>query len=1434
MSASDPTTPVPQDSTTSVAPDAAAAAPADAAPGTATAAAPAAPARRRQRWPHAVGLLSFVAAAVVLPVIGGWALLTRPAALPLALQAVPGLTTRGVTGTLAGGDLHIDHLDWALPAHSGRLQIDDLTVRGLTARRAPHAQAWLALGWQQLQAADVRYTSPPPTGKPPVVPTNLQLPLAITDAPVAIGTLRIDDLPPLTSAQARLSVGANGGREHRLDALSGVVEQARVQGHATLGALAPLPLSAALEAASDAEPPWQASAQAEGPLARLQTRLRLRSAQPNGPSLSADATVLPFAPWPLAALALQTQALDLAALSPRWPHTAIDGQATVQTEGRQRPVQLQATLDNKLPGTMDAGRVPVRRLQLALQGELAQPDRLTLQRFDIQLGDATGAAGSASGQGQWLGDALNLDIVLSGLQPARLHHSAAALDIAGPLKLQFSGLPRPGAAAASAPPATPRLALQATLAGRALDGTGLPVKLQLAGEASASHLVLTQAEATAGQAQARLTLDARAQANGVWKLLADARLLNFDPVPWWRGADGSAWRRGPHRVTAEAHADVLWRGLPAADGQLYDRLLQAVDGDARLTVGDSSLLAGVPVSGVWQLHSQGRGGQVQIDTSLGGNRLQLNGQGGGAPADDRWQLTLDAPHLASWAPLGAVLAEIDPDLAAAWPSAGQLSGQLQVQGRWPAMRTQGELKSQGLRTPSASLAQAQASWRTGDDIDAPLALQLEASGLRAGNQAIDRLTANASGSLKRHTLRFLADSPAKPPAWTENLLGAAGTGTRLDGEARGGWTPAEGGGTWRLADLTVRGGARDARGGSRPWLAANGLSGELRLDRDGAPQSLQLQPGRVQLLTTALNWQALRWQAAATTPAAPAQLAVQAELETIDVAKLLARAQPQMGWGGNLTLGGRIDIRAADKVDADIVLSRGDGDLTLTDDLGGVQALGITDIRLALGVHDGLWQFAQGLAGRSIGEMAGAQVVRSTPERRWPAADSPLQGVIESRVANLNIWGAWVPPGWHLSGALRTTASVGGTLGAPELRGEMRGDGLGARNVLQGIHLSDGELAIALGGDKATIERLVFKGGDGQLTVTGGATLGSSPALAVQLAAERFRLLGRLDRRIVASGKADLQLDASRLAATGRFTVDEGLIDISQRDAPALDDDVVVKRADAASAPRSGASAPALAGSTTPPPATEAEAPPAAAPVMRQAQVAVTLGLGDKLRLRGRGVDTLLRGDLAVSTPGGRLALNGTIRGDGGTFAAYGQKLEITRGDLVFTGASDNPRLDVQATRPNLDVVVGVAVTGTAQNPRVRLFSEPELADIDKLSWLVLGRSPDGLGRTDTALLQRAALALLSNESSGKAPTDELINALGLTDFSVRQTEGTVRDTVVSLGRQLSRRWYLGYERSVNATTGTWQLVYRLAQRFTLRAQSGAENAVDAIWSWRW
>ena len=1388
------------------------------------------PRRSRRRWWLAAAALPLTLIALLLLALAY--LIYRPDALPWVLAQVPGVQAEGVQGTVAGGDLRITKLSLDLPDDGGRLQIEQLTMQRRGYQFRPKPGIWLDLHFEALNIARLQWTSGKPSGQSPTLPTSLRLPLTLRIDALHIGQVQIDKQPLVTDLRAALDIGADDGARHQIDKLSLVFEQNRLQGRLTLDADAPLALDAKIDAVRSQAPAWTASLTVVGPLDRLVADARLQGDAPAGgkaPALSAQATLRPLANWPLEALSLSTRELDLSSLSSQLPRTALAGRATLQSSGLDQPAKVEAELVNKLPGTWDSGRLPLRSISLVASGEPRHTDRLVLERFSLQLADEHGDAGRISGQGRWQGDAAELSLKLEAMQPLRLDRRAPPIDVSGPLTLNAKGLL--GAA--------PQLGFDAKLAGRALDGSGLPVQLQLAGEASAKHLLLRRLEASAGKARAGAELEARADATG-WQLRGNTTLARLDPLPWWAGPPGSAWRRGPHRINGQLALDLHIKPSAAdAIGGTLEQALRAFGGQATLRLIDSQL-AGMPLAGELALRSGDARYNVDGSFKLAGSQLGLQGRIGLNPAADRLALTLDTPAFAALAPLGRLLADASPGLLAHWPTAGSAKADLQVDGRWPTMRSQGKLDIAKLASPDATLQQATLNWRAGTAYDDALSVQVDARGLVQGAQRLDLLQASIDGSLREHKLTISAESPLRPPVWAENLLGPTGTGTRLAATANGRWQaePASGrtladakGGRWLVQKLDLQSGARGLKTASAaaaagtgpavaastsaaesgPWLRGGTPELELRLDANFAPTLLRLAPGRLQLLSTALAWREAQWLADGS---GPGQLTLLAQLETIDVAKLLAKLQPRTGWAGNLTLGGRIEVRSGARFDADVVLERLGGDLSLPDDLDEKKRLqlGLSELRLALGAHDGVWQFAQGLAGSSFGQMAGAQVLRTSADRRFPPPEAPLSGVIEAQVANLGTWGNWLPPGWRLAGHLRTGASFSGTLGAPQVLGEMRGDGIALRNVLLGVNLSDGNLAITLDGDRAKIERFSFKGGDGSLTLAGDATLGEAPSARLQLKADKFRLLGRIDRRLIASGQAQLQLGADSLKLDGDLRIDEGLIDISRSAAPTLDDDVHV---------HGGGTARAAA----PPPPT----PPAA---LRKAQVALRIDLGEQLRLKGRGINTGLRGKLVASSPGGRFAMHGSIRTDGGQFAAYGQKLEIRRGEFDFNGAPDTARIDVLAVRPNLEVLVGVSVSGPALAPRVRLFSEPNMPDYDKLSWLMLGRAPDGLGRTDTALLQRAAMAALSGD--GEGATDKVVNAIGLTDFGVSQTDGDSRDTVITLGKQLSERWYVGYERSVNTATGTWQLIYRVARSFTLRAQSGSDNALDAIWTWRW
>ncbi len=1377
---------------------------------------PAAAPRRRHSF--AVGLLIALVLLTAAALGGLWGALRSEPGTAWLLAQLAGLRVAGARGTLVG-DFAAEQMEFALP-RGGRVTLHAPAWRGLRLEPAPGPLRWRIVV-ERLRADRVEIVPGASGPEPLQAPADLGLPFELVVEALEVQRLEATPLgaTPLRELRARVHLGADGGALHRIEALSLARDQLRARGSAQIGTHGALPLQARLALEQEtplADARWSAEATLAGPLAEPALRATLRAAplaaagaaSAKTQSLDLTATLRPFQAWPLGELRATAQALDLGALVSGAPATALSGSARADTQALSAPATLEVQLDNAAAGLWNAGRLPVRRARVVLRARPDDTGRLELVAFDADLGTARQSAGRVEAQGRWSAAEWSLDALLSAIQPGGLDARAAALPLSGPVTLRGTRTSD-----------TTTLEAQARLTGRAPASLGAraaqsDVQLQLDAawrrEAARERIEVREAAARAGAASARLSGTAeRAARTAGWTARGRAELVEFDPLPWWPGTDDSPWRRGPHRLNAHAEFDLT---VPRAAAPNLSGQLAALRGTARLEVARSRL-GGVPIEGELALRSSGAADPITVALRLdaGTNRLVADGRLATQPGagDDAWTLTLDAPALAALEPIWRLAGGSDARLA------GSVRASASVSGRWPAtLTTRGEADASALRIDTFAAQRAALRWQLGTRMDAAVEAQLQLDGAALGGAALEALQLRLAGSGRAHTLEARAASRLRPPEWTDTLqpgVGAAGPSAATLA-AQGGFIDGPGGAVagWRGSIQQIELGSTTA--GAPAWLRSGGIGLELGWAPDGSAARAVAQAGRAEVLGATLNWDHVAWSAA--TAGAPAQLEARAELGPMAVAPLLARLQPTFGWGGDLTIAGRLEVRSAPEFAADIVLERRAGDLTVTDEIG-TQALGLTDLRLGLNANGGTWSFTQALAGSALGVAAGAIVARTAPGASWPSADTPIEGVLEVRVANLGTWGPWVPAGWRLGGELHTTASIGGRLGAPQYIGAIRGSGLSVRSFVQGVAISEGEVAIALQGERARIERLRARGGSGTLSLEGEAELGAAPQAQLRLVAERFQLLGRVDRRIVASGSAALRLNRDTLALDGRFELDEGLIDFTRGDAPSLSDDVVVVRA-----------------------RTET-AVPSAPPVVRETPLALPkaaldlrVDLGERLQVRGRGLDSRLRGELRITSPGGRLAVNGTVRAVDGSYQAYGQKLVIDRGELVFNGPAENPRLDIEATRPNLDVRVGVAVSGSAANPRVRLFSEPEMAEVDKLSWLVLGRGSDGLGRTDTALLQRAALALLSGEGPGA--TDQLISAIGLDELSVRQSDGEVRETIVSLGKQLSRRWYVGYERSLNATTGTWQLIYRIAQRFTLRAQSGLDNSLDAIWTWRW
>jgi translocation and assembly module TamB len=419
-----------------------------------------------------------------------------------------------------------------------------------------------------------------------------------------------------------------------------------------------------------------------------------------------------------------------------------------------------------------------------------------------------------------------------------------------------------------------------------------------------------------------------------------------------------------------------------------------------------------------------------------------------------------------------------------------------------------------------------------------------------------------------------------------------------------------------------------------------------------------------------------------------------------------------------------------------------------------------------------------------------------------------VQGNVD--LASLRVLAGPYLPEARVEGKVSADLDIGGTLGTPLLGATLRGEGLTFELPPYGVYLRDGELAARLEKDRLQVEKLSLRGGQGTFTAEGSLPLRLAEGDA-KLAwhARRFTLLDRPTMRLVASGDGEAAFDGKKLSLSGELRADRGSLEYAPERLPKLADDVVIE-----GEPRR------TAGAKTPLPIA----------------LNVDLDLGNDLTVQMRGLDGKLAGRINLKTGNeGQLLAYGQLNTVNATYFAYGQRLIVDPGVLIFDGPIDNPALQITAWRRNQAVEAGVQLSGTVRAPRVQLVSQPPVAESEKLSWLVLGRAPSEATKADLGLLQAAAGALLTRGDSTSMPLDRrLARTFGLDEITFRGT-GEAEDRVVAFGKRLSDRLYVSYEQGIGTIVSNLvKLDYSLSRRWSLRAETGTTSGGGLFYRFSW
>jgi len=222
--------------------------------------------------------------------------------------------------------------------------------------------------------------------------------------------------------------------------------------------------------------------------------------------------------------------------------------------------------------------------------------------------------------------------------------------------------------------------------------------------------------------------------------------------------------------------------------------------------------------------------------------------------------------------------------------------------------------------------------------------------------------------------------------------------------------------------------------------------------------------------------------------------------------------------------------------------------------------------------------------------------------------------------------------------------------------------------------------------------------------------------------------------------------------------------------------------------------------------------------------------LGERVNFYGFGFDGRFEGSLLLEDEPGQLTkATGELNIPEGRYRAYGQRLDVEHGRLLYTGGPlSNPGLNIRAVRHTNDITAGLRVKGSLSQPQLELFSIPAMGQTDALSYLVLGRPMENNSKEESSTMAKAALAL--SLSGGDYFARVVGDRFGLDEMRVESSDSGDQASLV-VGRYLSPKLYVSYGVGLIEAINTLSVRYQLTDHWQLKAESGESQGADIFYT---
>jgi translocation and assembly module TamB len=417
--------------------------------------------------------------------------------------------------------------------------------------------------------------------------------------------------------------------------------------------------------------------------------------------------------------------------------------------------------------------------------------------------------------------------------------------------------------------------------------------------------------------------------------------------------------------------------------------------------------------------------------------------------------------------------------------------------------------------------------------------------------------------------------------------------------------------------------------------------------------------------------------------------------------------------------------------------------------------------------------------------------------------DSTMSGNMHVETHELGFVPLLVPEIDRLSGSLDADLSLAGSIRKPEFNGAMvLSDG--AMDLYQvNLLMRDMGARVEVAGSKLSLNAHT-KIGAGNAQIAGELHwLDRKSSGLVTLRGENLRMVNVPEMRVDASPNLNFRIDGRRVDVGGSLVVPYARIKPADLTGAVLSsgDEVIVGDQ------------------------------PVAEEQRYQIYTDLRLVLGNDVQIETYGLAGRLSGSVSASSdPAGIGRGAGELKIEEGKYTAYGRKLDIERGRLIFSGGlASDPGVDIRAVKKFPDLTAGVNVRGKLRNPQLGFFSDPSLPQSQIVSILVAGGTIESL-QTNSSSTKQVGLARNELLAQGGALVAQQIGArLGLEDISIESN--AANQTSLVLGKFLNPRLYVSYGVSLAESINTVKLRYTLGDRWTIKTEAGENRSADLVYT---